>query len=365
MFSLSAKRALLLTSLALVAFAAGAAPFHQDELKWLQTMAFAAHQTDYTGTFVYQHGNHVETLRITHIADRNGEHSRLENLDGPKREIIRTNDMVTCFVGDHEVLEERSMQDTREFPALLPQQLTLLDDNYIIRPVSEERVAGLNAHVFVFQPKDNLRYAHKMWAHDDSGLLLKTAVLDNRGAVIEQYGFTQLTIGGNIDSSWINKVVVPDAHNIDPFHHKHHKNPHGHGVQASPDNVGSQVDSDLQHEDATRSAHFTHNNQHQVVSSGWRVDALPDGFQKIAEVSRRLPGKDAPVTQMVYSDGLAGISVFIEKSDSDEDDFSGLSGKGLLQIYTKLVNGYLVTVVGEVPPRTVIQVADSVRQSGG
>jgi sigma-E factor negative regulatory protein RseB len=201
-------------------------------------------------------------------------------------------------------------------------------------------------------------------------LLLKTAVLDDHGGVIEQYAFTQLAIGGDIDRKWISLDTPTNDRNAqEPFHKKHpiHLKGFHHGEVSSvqPDNDGDvHQDGATHHEENSRIAHFMHGRGAQPVISGWKVDGLPDGFQKIAEVRRLLPGKDAPVIQMVFSDGLAGISVFIEKSDGDEDDVAGLSSKGLIQIYSKLVDGHLVTVVGEVPPRTVIQVADSVRYGG-
>jgi len=317
-------------------------PFGQDDLNWLQTMAFAAHQTDYSGTFVYQYGDHVETSRITHIADRDGEHGRLESLDGPRREVIRHNDQVWCDLGNGKVKVEQR-QGGREFPALLPDQLNLLKENYRVKSAEEVRLAGFHAHAMVFQPRDNLRYTHKMWADSVSGLLLKSEVLDERGAVIEQYSFTQLNIGGDIDRKWI-AANLPAAGQ--PARHTH-KMPHAEGSYGDP-----------------RLARDVPKLAASPVASGWRVDALPDGFKKIAEVRRQLRGRDAPVIQMVFSDGLAGISVFIEKSDNDEDDHSGLSSQGVIQVYSKLVDDQLVTVVGEVPPRTVMQIADSVRHGG-
>jgi len=301
-------------------------------------MAFAAHQTDYRGTFVYQYGDHAETSRITHIADRDGEHSRLESLDGPRREIIRNNNQMWCDLGDGKVKMELR-QSGREFPALLPEQISLLSENYLIKPAEEVRLAGFHAHAMVFQPKDNLRYTHKMWADSVSGLLLRSEVLDEHNAVIEQYSFTQLSIGGDIDRNWIKSSKAigfhesATRHALDPHHNASPKQ-----AQPIPGTI--------------------------PVASGWRVDALPAGFKKIAEVRRQLPNKDAPVIQMVFSDGLAGISVFIEKSDNDEDDHSGLTSQGVIQIYSKLLNEQLITVVGEVPPRTVMQIADSVRYGG-
>ena len=82
------------------------------------------------------------------------------------------------------------------------------------------------------------------------------------------------------------------------------------------------------------------------------------------EILRRMRGKHAPVTQIVYSDGLSAISIFIEPNDEDEDDVDGLSSRGAVNLYHKLVDQNLITVVGEVPPRTVMQVLDSVRYNG-
>ncbi len=329
--------------------AAFADPSGSDELKWLETMAFAAHQANYSGTFVYQYDVHVETSRITHVVDDRGEHGRLESLDGVRREIIRNNDQVWCNCGDHGINTE-PRQGGREFPALLPEQLALLKDNYVVKQAEDGRVADYQAHVTLIQPKDNLRYAYKVWAHKDAGLILKAEVLDEHGTVVERFAFTQLTIGGNIDRSWIADTAVgapPEKRTMSASlrHANAHGEPQAHEMPHIAHHVGVGADA-------------------SPVSSGWQVDALPSGFRKIAEVSRRIHGKDGPVIQMVFSDGLAGVSVFIEKADDDEDDLTGLLSQGVIQVYSKVIDGRLVTVVGEVPPQTVMQIADSVRYAG-
>lgn len=299
----------------------------QDDLGLLKVMAFAAHRTDYSGTFIYQSGNHVETSRITHIFDATGEHERLEGLDGEPREIIRSNDQVWCYLGDGKVLVKK-YDGVRTFPALLPEQLSALNENYVIRRGDEDRVAGLHAHTLDFIPRDNLRYARKMWTHSDSGLLLKAVALDKPGHVIEQYAFTQLTIGGNIDRKWI----VADK-SIDKIRQQQHE-------AADP---GTAVAAEI---------------------SGWQVGALPAGFRKILEMRRDLRGGKEPVTHLVFSDGLAGISVFIESLANKPELRPGLYSQGVIQIYSKVVDNNLLTVVGEVPPHTVLQVADSIRFRG-
>lgn len=304
----------------LLASASARSEERQVSLDWLKTVAFAAHQTDYSGVFVYQHDNRVETSRITHVVESDSEYEKLESLDGPKREIIRHHGQVWCYI-NHKMVQVGSQQRAR-FPSLLPDQLSALSANYQVKEAGTERVAGYNTQVVLFQPKDSLRYARKMWVHTDSGLLLKTAVLGDKNQVVEQYAFTQLQIGGNIDRSWVKSSVSE--------------------LPAAPVPSKSGV----------------------AVNSGWVVDSLPPGFRKTMEIQRPMRGKHAPVTQLVFSDGLSAISIFIEPVDDDEDDVEGLTSRGAVNLYHKLVDKNLITVVGEVPPRAVMQVLDSVRYNG-
>ncbi len=305
---------------------AWAEPLAQDDQSWLKKMVFAAHKTDYSGTYIYQSGSYVETSRITHIFDGENEHERLEGLDGERSEVIRKNGQVWCYLGDRMVMVAKR-DGARTFPALLPEQLALLEENYTTRPGKDVRVAGFYAHSIIFQPRDKMRYSHKMWAHNDSGLLLKAVVLDEHDRIIEQYAFTQLKIGGDIDRKWILENKSAE-----------------HGATENQAN-------DL----AARST---------PSESGWLVYALPAGFKKIAEVTRRMRDNQLPVTHLVYSDGLAGISVFIEKLRDKAGVKTGLYSKGVIQVYTKMLDENLLTVVGEVPARTVMQVAESVRYGG-
>lgn len=318
--------AALLGGLLLAAAPAWAEERQVVSLDWLKVVAFAAHQTNYSGVFVYQYGNHVETSRITHVTEGGGEFERLEKLDGQKYEIIRHDGQVWLDNGDRLVrVDSRQMRSG--FPALLPEQMSALKANYHAREAGPERVAGHDTQAILFQPKDGLRYAHKIWAHADSGLPLKAAVLDERDRTVEQYAFTQVQIGGDIDRSWIRPEVVAGMHDPELSSHV-------------PDRGGS------------------------FVNSGWVVDALPSGFRKTLEIQRPMHDNQTPVTQIVYSDGLSAISIFIEAADASDKDARGLSSRGAVNLCRKTVDAHLFTVVGELPPRTVMQVIDSIRYNG-
>lgn len=298
----------------------------QSKLDWLKTVAFAGHQTDYSGVFVYQYGSHVETSRITHVVAADGEFEKLESLDGPKREIIRHHGQVWCY-REHEMVQVESQRGKGKFPLLLPEQLSALSENYTVKEAGVDRVAGYHTQVILFQPKDNLRYAHKIWVDTDTGLLLKSAVINDKNQVVEQYAFTALKVGVAVDRSWITSSATTNLPGIGQ----------------------------------TRPAL---NKPVVAKNSGWVVDALPSGFKKTEELLRPMLGRHAPVTQLVFSDGLSAISVFVEPVDTDEDDNDGLSNRGAVNLYHKVVGDHLFNVVGEVPPITVMQVLDSIRYNG-
>lgn len=303
---------------ALNSYAAEQASSHD----WLKTLAFAGHGTDFSGDFVYQHDNQVETFRISHIVASDSEYEKIISLDGPKQEIVRHHGQTWCY-RNHKMVQVANQQGYAKFPSRLLANISDLNVLYRVQEVGKEQVAGYLTQVILLQSVDNLRYSHKIWVHGETGLLLKAAVLDDKKNVLEQYLFTQLKIGAAADRAWL---------------------------------ASSPVD--------TKIVPTVKTDATQDVKSGWVVDALPAGFMKVQEIMRPMAKKHAPVIQMMYSDGFSAISVFIEPSDADEDDKEGLSSRGSVNLYQKVVGLHLYTVVGEVPARTVMQVLDSVHFKG-
>jgi sigma-E factor negative regulatory protein RseB len=310
-----ARSALLLPALFGLGFTTGAAladPLQDFEaLAMLQRIADAARQLNYSGTYVYQHGDQVETSRIVHFADSSAEYEKLEILDGPRREIIRNNDEVTCYYLDAKIMRSEKRVARRTFPALLPDQLSALTEYYQIRKGEPERIAGFDSQALVLEPRDGMRYGHKFWAEANSGLLLKARMVNERHNVVEQFSFTQLTIGSGI----IRDMVKPSFSVSFPEW---------------------RVD---------RYAHNLTSN----VESGWAVKNFPNGFRKVMEMRRSKLGNSIPVTHMVFSDGLAAVSVFIEPMANRTRINEGLSHQGAINIYTRTINDQVVTVLGEAP----------------
>lgn len=320
----------LAASLALsTALPAGAQPAPQDGVAWLQRTASAAREVNYQGTFVYQHGDHVETSRIIHLVDATGEHEKLEALDGPPREIIRSNDTVQCYLPADKTLKVDRRKPRQSFPALLPEQLQSLQEFYRIRMAGTERIAGHETQVLALEPADGMRYGHKLWIEKDHGLLLKRAMLDDKQRVVEQIAFTQVEIGQPIDRA----LLKPR------FEARVAEWSRSEGGEASPGSAAGDT-------------------------SGWQVKEQPPGFRKILETRRNLPGKPNPVTHIMLSDGMAAVSVFIEPIGSQHPPVQRLSTQGAINIYARQVDAHLVTVVGEAPAATVMKIGNSVAPRG-
>jgi sigma-E factor negative regulatory protein RseB len=66
------------------------------------------------------------------------------------------------------------------------------------------------------------------------------------------------------------------------------------------------------------------------------------------------------VGQLVYSDGLAAVSVFIEPLQAGHETAPGLASLGAIHIYTREVANHRITVVGEAPATSVQRIADAV-----
>jgi sigma-E factor negative regulatory protein RseB len=296
----------------------------KDAWGWLKKMASASRQVNYTGTFVYQHGSQVETSRVAHYVNpAGGEFERLETLDGPPREVIRSNDQVTCYLPNSKtvLIEQRS---GRHFPALLPERLTGLSESYTIKEEETDRVAGLECIWIALIPKDNLRYGRRFCAEKTTGLPLRARTLGDKNEQVESFGFTEISLGGSFNRDKVRSKYAErskaQSWRIDRS-----------GLTAPADSQGD---------------------------TGWVLNNRPAGFRKTMEVRRSLSGRGAGISHIVFSDGLAAISVFIEPMPRAQPAQS-LSHQGAVNIYTRPYGNHVVTVLGEAPVNTVMQIANS------
>jgi sigma-E factor negative regulatory protein RseB len=89
---------------------------------------------------------------------------------------------------------------------------------------------------------------------------------------------------------------------------------------------------------------------------------LPPGFRMTTRSAQALPGSTEPVAHLVFTDGIASVSVFVEPRKADDPDTSeGPTRFGSSSAFSTVVDGHQVTAVGEVPPSTVEFIANQVK----
>lgn len=291
-----------------------------DAMTLLRRMYQATEKLSYTGTFVFQQGDRSETSRIARLADANGGIEKVEALDGAPREFVRTRDSVKCYLPGSQTVKVDRRGDRRPFPAVLPERIAELARHYTINLGEPARIAGFDCESVVLTPKDDLRYGYHLWADVNSGMLLRSRTVNSRGDTMEQFTFTQLSIGS------VSRYKVRTRH----------------AARSWRVEDAAVTPADL-------------------AASGWTVAADLPGFRKVTEVYRKL-GESQPVGQMVYSDGLAAVSVFIEPLAARAGPVrSGLSSLGAIHIYTREVAEHRVTVVGDAPAASVQRIANTVQ----
>jgi sigma-E factor negative regulatory protein RseB len=296
--------------------------YAEDPWLLLQNAADAARELSYRGIFVYQSGNNTRSVQITHMNYGQGEYARSVVLDGSPREVLSQGSDVVIYSPRNEkvVIAKRRAQNL--FPALLPPQMDDLKPSYDVRLGGLERVGGREGQVVFLDSRDQYRYGYKFWMDREHGLILKSVTFNENNEPIEQIAFTQLTL--------------LDTQNMDWFQ------PH---VDTAKNYVMEEENVALAPPDL----------------SGMQIGQVPAGYKKIDQVKRMVPGKQVPVTHLIFSDGMACVSLFIEPLNRKRQPQPGGRMLGSTNFYTQASDGYQVVAVGEVPAATVMQMANAVK----
>lgn len=283
-----------------------------DAAAWLARVGPALRGLDYEGTLVVVADGRVETLRVFHAVQHGRERERLVALSGPPREVIRDGSRVMC-IGTGEQPVAYDLDQAGRWSAALAVSEAAGLSGYRARLAGEGRVAGHAARQVEVQAADHWRYGYRLWLERDSALPLRVDLLDGRGRAIEQVAFTELALGRSPSEA----DLAPSA-----------------GVPLQRYASLPPVESD---------------------GVAWQVPAPPPGFRLRA--AQPLPGGGA---HLLYSDGLASVSVYVEPSA--ESLSGGLrQQRGAVHARSFWSDGWQVLAIGKVPAATVEHFARAVR----
>ncbi len=294
---------------------------------WLERMGHALQTLNYQGTFVYFHDDTLETMRVIHKADKNGGVERLVSLNGSAREIIRDHDAVKCILPDsRSVLVEKRPLPAARFPSSIPNAADTkkLEGHYKFVDLGHGRIAGYECQVIGVRPRDGFRYGYRLWLDEKTAMLLRSDLVSERGRTVEQVMFTSLTMPKTIPDSELKPAVSGEGFVW-----------HVQGEKEKPGPAETNVK--------------------------WEVDKLPPGYHLTLDQVQHLAGAEHPVHHLIYSDGLASVSVFAEPLAPGKPVLRGVARMGAVNAFGRIVGKHHVTVVGEVPAATVRMIGESVR----
>lgn len=318
----------------------------EDAYPWLQRMNEALSARNYDGTFFHVRDGRVETLRIIHRIEDGRVHERLVSLDGSGREFIRNGAELTCILPDQRTVLVERLASPAPLLGNLPRFDATTASYYEVDPAETTRLMGRDARLVVVRPRDSYRYGYRLWIDEKTAMPLKTQLCDGSGRVIEQIVFASLTLPARIADSAFQSQTVTTG-----FRWLRH------------DGLGSRQ--------SLVAGPRTELAVEPVAANvpAWGVTRLPPGFRMTSRSDQRLPGIDRPVSHLVFSDGVASVSVFIQDAADGQSatSLTGASQIGPSAAYSTRIDGHLVTAVGEVPAGTVRMIATMVRPqaSGG
>lgn len=287
-----------------------------DPSEWLSRMSTAVHMTSYEGTVIRIQDGKAEALKVVHTVTDGVIREKVVAQEGNGLEIIRIGNEVHCILPDRQSVLVEEWDDQSTLFSTLPSSKVQIGSEYDVSVVREERVAGRPAVLVAIRPHDGYRYGHRIWLDTETAFPLQTQLIDDDGSPLEQVKFAEIRLNEDIHAS-----ALAPSYSTENFR-----------WLTQP------------------SRHVRHD-----VETPWTSNELPQGFRAVDVHGETMPGSEVPVTHIVYSDGVANVSVFV--APKGEAISEGASRVGGSNSYSAIIDGHRVTAVGEVPAMTVEQIA--------
>jgi sigma-E factor negative regulatory protein RseB len=286
---------------------------NNDAHRLLKKMSEAGQSLSYRGSFTYEHGSSMESFRVVRWTEEGAEYERLEHLSGPERQFVRHIPSNACSHIGGTLFQNRL--------ARLASGAAEIDRYYRLVVHGRERVAGREAQVVQIIPRDQMRYGYVVSLDSETGVLLKSLLLDEQQRMVERFQFIEFELFPKVAA--LEPEVLAELH-----------------TRAS-------VDAESCVSELT------------AGPRDWSFHWLPPGFEFSGE-----KWVDQHTRMLMYTDGLATFSVFIQPR-GEQILIEGRAQRGATTAYMSAVSDgqqdYRLTVVGEVPSAVAEQLAQSLR----
>ncbi len=322
-----AKRLFSILLFTCFSFSVAAADAEQAKLS-LERLSQSLRQLNFNTSFVVVKNNQAEPYHWLHgvveeqADETEGENSNVELeilalLNGPRRDILRVNNTVSYIEPEYSPYSISSEQISGPIPTVFGRDISVLESNYHFVSVGKNRVLGRAAQLIRIVPKDSHRFGYWLWLDQQSGLLLKLAVITRKGNLLEQIQFTHLDITDTVSEN-LKQLQATELPKI-------------------IDIASTQKNTDL----------------------AWEVNWLPSGFEAIKSDRHRINVNKQAVEFMLFNDGLVDISVYVNPSKEKQRAIE-FASDGATIVLNQVVNNVEVSVVGKIPLETTKKIVNSV-----
>ena len=284
---------------------------------WLEQLSKSLRELNFTTSFVVVKNNQAEPYHWLHgIGENSQELEIFSRLNGPRRDILRQGDIVSYIEPEQEPYSIISQSVQSPIPTIFSGDFSELEENYRFISVGRSRVLGRVAQLVRIVAKDKYRFSYWLWLDQETGLLLKMAILTRQGLLLEQIQFTHIEVSEQLSESLVQfqSTELPEIIKL--------------------------------------------NNQLKNRVLAWKVDWLPQGFAVIKS-NQHNQGENKAVEFMLFSDGLVEISIYVNLS---QENFRApeYASDGATMVFNHIVQGIEVGIVGDIPLATAKKIAESI-----
>ena len=283
-----------------------------DPWKVISDAHLAAKNLNYQGIYHFTHNKETQSIEITHVLHETDEYTRMTLMDGAPGEMLSHGKNTTVYHSSEKNVHIKKRHSHNLFPAVIPDNIDNLKNVYTLHFGKLDRVADRSAQIIVLNPKDQYRHFYHFWVDRETSLPLKMIVSDKNNDVIEQAAFTKLNfVNTHGDLSWFSPKI--------------------------------DLTKDYQMDEAVNDL---------PVQKFWQFSSIPKGFKEVSAKSTRNKGITMLTHQLVFSDGLSYLSVFIQPVQRGHKPRVGNVTMGRTQVCARYYNGFQIMTVGAVPKKT-------------
>ncbi|WP_245667444.1 MucB/RseB C-terminal domain-containing protein [Actinomadura macra] len=226
--------------------------------------------------------------------------------------------------------------------------LSLLTRNYSVVRAADASVCGRRARVVEARRADGST-AGRFWLDSETGLMLRRELVDATGRRVVASGFTEIDLGVPSGGRFLLRAAPP-ARGAD---------------RADPDMTNAPAAALTPWEERLDRSQLA-----ALREDGWPVPKSLPGRLTLYEARR-----DNGTVHLSYSDGLAAVSVFVQRGSLDETRLAGwqksarrgrtvFRREALRRWAVSAENGYVYTVLTDVPQSTAEAVALNLPRGG-